>query len=269
MAPTFSVPKSFNYVLLFILSLNLIGSSFANLRADVQSTQGTTAPKKPCLPTIKPSKKGPSAKPTSKPSTKGPSAKPSVGPYSPKKFKTAANNQSIVYPAKNTLFLCPQTILNFTIPPKFYRLYRQNSSWVKGDYIIVDEIEKIKVPGSVSMKSKFKVTKTKTYRHLEGNGIPNHPIGTYPIQPGSKAYDIYSQLTVQGYPNAAAIPVYPYNLSVYLPLNPKVNAKPTCLASAESIVIGVSTQTGGTWHLEVALAGYHYYSSIIIYIDCN
>ena len=240
MAPTtFSVSKSFKSALLLILSLNLIGSSFANLRADT--------PKKPCSTKI-PSKQGP------------PTTKPTVGPYSPKKFKTAANNQSIAYPAKNTLFLCPQTILNLTIPQKFYKLFRQNSSWVKGDYILVDEIEKFKVPGSVSMASKFKVTKSKTYRHLEGNGIPNHQIGTYPIQPGSKAYDIYSQLTVQGYPNAAAIPVYAYNLSLYLPLNPKVNVKPTCLAAGESIVIGVATQTGGTWHLEVALAGNHYHT---------
>ena len=66
---------------------------------------------------------------------------------------------------------------------------------------------KIKVPGVVSMEPEFKVTKTSSYRHLEGNGIPNHQMGTYPIVPGSKAYDIYSQLVVEGYPNAAAIPV--------------------------------------------------------------
>lgn len=175
-------------------------------------------------------------------------------PLTFKVFKTAENNQSISKPAKNTSFICQNFISpTLVIPKKFFYLFRQNSSWVKGDYIDLDKMPY--VPGNISMVHKFTVTTTKKYRHLYGNGIPNHPMGVFPIQPGSEAYNIYSQLEAQGYPNAAAIPVYPYNLTVYLPRNPKVNPNPTCLGALQSLITGVSTQTGATWHLEVAVAG--------------
>ena len=172
-----------------------------------------------------------------------------------KEFKTALDGTKVDRPAKNTIFFCQQVAVigNVTIsilPASFYTLRQQNSSWVKNGKILVDKIPT--VPGSVTMKHEFSMKKTKNYRHLSGNGIPNHPIGVYPIVAGSTAYDIYSSLPAQGYPNAAAIPVYPYNLTVYLPLRPKFNKIPSCLAAQESLSIGISIQTGAPWHVEIA-----------------
>jgi len=176
--------------------------------------------------------------------------------YKELSFTTALDGTKIDRPARNSLFFCQQVAVidNVTVsivPAGFYTLHKQNSSWIKDGKIIVKGIPT--VPGSVSMKHEFGMKKTNTYRHLYGNGIPNHPMGVYPIVPGSLAYDIYSSCPVQGYPNAAAIPVYPYNMSIYLPLKPKVNKIPTCLASQESLAIGISTQTGAVWHVEVAV----------------
>ena len=95
----------------------------------------------------------------------------------------------------------------------------------------------------------FKVTTTKTTRNFQGNGLPNHPIGVFPIPSNNASYPYYAALPAEGYPNAAAIPVMPYNLNVTVPRNPKPNATPTCI---NDLTTGIVTQTGAAWHVEVA-----------------
>ena len=129
-------------------------------------------------------------------------------------------------------------------------LTKPNSSWVLQNSIIISKIPTVK--GSVTMKHTFKMSLTKNERRFKGNGIPNHPIGRFPIIKGTPAYELYSQDPAQGYANAAELPVKPYDLDVTVPRNPVPNAKPTCM---DPLMYGVATQTGGVWHVEYAIDG--------------
>lgn len=122
------------------------------------------------------------------------------------------------------------------------------SSWIKDGKIIISEIPT--VPGSVVNFSEFSITTTNNWRRLKGNGLPNHPIGVYPIENASVAYSIYSMEPAQGEDNAAEIPVSEYYLDIIVPKNPVLAPKPSCV---ESIVIGVASQTGAVWHMEYAV----------------
>jgi len=100
------------------------------------------------------------------------------------------------------------------------------------------------------MNSEFDINLTDTTRTLKGNGIPNHPVGIFPIEQGTEAYDIYSTLPAEGYANAAEIPIKPYNLDVTLPRYPTVNTESACI---ESLMLGVAIQTGAAWHVDYAV----------------
>ena len=167
----------------------------------------------------------------------------------PNELRTVATGTSTATPAKGTIYVCPVTIDAAGIGPVTFptTLTAASSPWVTNGII---EISKIPiVPGSVSMESQFTITTTDTQRHLVGNGIPNHPVGTFPIPADSEAYQYYAALPAEGYANAAEIPVNPYNLDLTVPKNPTVNEIPTCF---DGLTIGVSSQTGGAWHAEMA-----------------
>ncbi|MFO1540811.1 MAG: YHYH protein, partial [Chloroflexota bacterium] len=104
------------------------------------------------------------------------------------------------------------------------------------------------VPGAVTLESVFTITESGTTRVLRGNGIPNHPIGTFPIPRTSDAYAYYAALPAEGYANAAEIPVAPYDLSADLPMDPVMSAEPHCIPS---LMTGIAL-TGGAWHIEAA-----------------
>lgn len=176
---------------------------------------------------------------------------PAPGAAGPKLLTTALNGTSVATPSKNAFFLCPNnaTLPDGTVFQFPTVLTKVNSSWVVGDEIDISLIPV--VAGSVTMDHEFEVTLTETGRRLKGNGIPNHPIGAFPIPAGTVPYAIYSQLPAEGYANAAEIPVAPYNLDVTVPRYPVANAEPTCV----EFMLGVSTQTGATWHMEYALDG--------------
>lgn len=165
---------------------------------------------------------------------------------------TAPTGTPINKPAKNTTFACikvpipgsdQQAILGQQVGTT---LTQAQTPWVQDGKVILSKIEK--VPGSVKMKSVFNITETATTRRLLGNGIPNHPIGTFPIPPTSAAYKYYAALPAEGFANAAEIPVKPYPLDVTLPRNPKLAAKPSCITS---LMTGFAL-TGGAWHTELA-----------------
>lgn len=160
----------------------------------------------------------------------------------PETLRTPATGTSINQPARNTINLCPRAPLE-AFPP----FTRPSTPWVEGEAVVVSKMPFVE--GSVSLESVFSVTLTATGRVLKGNGIPNHPIGTFPVQKGTAAYEYYSAIPVHGYGTSADIPVEPYELDLTLPRDPQVNAEPTCVGSVFS---GVVTQTGAVWHLDIA-----------------
>jgi hypothetical protein len=108
--------------------------------------------------------------------------------------------------------------------------------------------------------SVFTITEDDKYRYFVGNGLPNTPMGDFPVQPGTPAYKYYSvapgghdfRTGIPGsdYSSAAAIGVSPYELNIQLPKYPKLSAKPNPIAA---LPIGV-TLTGTVWHAEIANA---------------
>ena len=108
---------------------------------------------------------------------------------------------------------------------------------------------KVFVNGMVRWHSKLRITLNRTQRVFVGNGLPSTPTGVFPIRKTSRAYAYYKDAPAIGYPNAAAIPIKPWNLSVKLPRRPKIAAKPTCLGPR--LTTGIAL-TGATYHVELA-----------------
>lgn len=167
-------------------------------------------------------------------------------------LKTVKTGNRINAPARNTVFACveiqiPLTPAKIKIGPILGSSMAQaQTPWVKDDKVIIEKIEVM--TGSVSLESELEITETQTTRHFTSNGIPNHPIGIFPIPKDSPAYKYYEALPAEGYDNAAEIPVGPYDLDVVLPLNPQIAEKPSCL---KSLMTGVAL-TGAAWHIEIA-----------------
>jgi len=173
---------------------------------------------------------------------------PSAGAhFVPMTLTTPSTGTSINAPAKNTTDFCSRTIEGIPFPSK---LKNPSTPWVFGNTVNIADVEAVKVPGAVKMKHNFSIRKTATTRILKGNGIPNHAIGEYPVPSDSAAYQYYKVLPVQGYANAAEIPVDPYDMSLTVPRNPQVQSKPTCVGS---LAIGISQQTGSAIHVEIAV----------------
>ena len=175
------------------------------------------------------------------------------GNGAPPYLVTAPTGTPLGAAARNTIWPCPYVIpipgsdqtatIGKTVATQ---ITQAQTPWVQDGKVMLSQIAT--VPGSVTMKSVFKVTQTSTTRHLKGNGIPNHPIGTFPIPQGSAAYSYYAALPAQGFTNAAEIPVRPYDLDVTLPLHPKMSATPNCIPA---LMTGVAL-TGAAWHVEAA-----------------
>ena len=171
----------------------------------------------------------------------------------PKILKSAPAGTPISAPAKNTIFACVPVTgpdgTKYIVGQDIGRTLTQaDTPWLKDDdRVVVSEIET--VPGNVKMKSVFKITETKSTRTFTGNGIPNFPIGTFPIPQDSASYKWYAALPAEGYANAAEIPALPYDLKLTLPKNPKIAAKPSCFGE---LTIGIAL-VGAAWHAEVAL----------------
>jgi len=97
-------------------------------------------------------------------------------------------------------------------------------------------------------------------RLFVGNGLPNTPMGTFPVQSGTAAYPYYSALPggtnpagynqATGFPSyvdAAAIGIAPYPLVSAVPLKPV----PSGYYTINSLIVGI-TLTGAAWHVEKA-----------------
>jgi len=167
-------------------------------------------------------------------------------------LKTPKTGNKINAPARDTVFACvevhiPGTPAKVSLGPILGSSMTQaQTPWVKDDKVIIAEIERM--AGSVSLKSELTITETDTIRHYKSNGIPNHPIGVFPIPKDSPAYQYYAALPAEGYDNAAEIPVGEYDLDVMLPLNPQIAEEPNCI---KSLMTGFAL-TGAAWHIEMA-----------------
>lgn len=175
------------------------------------------------------------------------------GNGAPPVLVTAPTGTRLGAPARNTIWPCPYVIpipgtdetgiVGRTVATE---ITLAETPWVQDGMIDVAKIAL--VPGAVQLESVFTVTETGTTRRLRGNGIPNHPIGTFPIPQTSDAYAYYAALPAQGYANAAEIPVAPYDLSADLPIDPVMSAEPSCIPA---LMTGIAL-TGGAWHVEAA-----------------
>ncbi|MFO0759750.1 MAG: YHYH protein [Byssovorax sp.] len=175
--------------------------------------------------------------------TNGEPESPTVTPGDPPTYlRTPATGTDINKPAKNTLYFCPRAPLK-AYPP----LTRPSTPWVNGEAVDISKIPIVE--GSETRTSEFAMTMTDAGRHLKGNGIPNHPIGTFPVQEGTAAYEYYAAIPVMTYGTSADIPVDSYDLDITLPKNPTPNETPACI---KWIPTGVVTQTGAMWHLDFA-----------------
>jgi len=158
----------------------------------------------------------------------------------PTTLRTAVAGTPIDKAARNTIMVCPRAPIT---PP----LSKADRPWVEEGKVVVSKMPFVE--GAVSHQSEFSISLTQTGRRLKGNGLPNHPIGSFPVQQGTAAYEYYSALPAEGYDSAAEIPVEAYEINLTLPRNPQANAEPSCI---KSIVTGVVTQTGAVWHLDIA-----------------
>ncbi len=168
-------------------------------------------------------------------------------------FVTPDTGTRIDTPARNTQFLC---IALLPIPPGDITFTRPQTPWVQGNKVLPSKIPF--VSGSVRWQEvpnahpEFKTWVQNGQRHFKGNGIPNHPTGTFPVQPNTAAYPYYAAAPAAGYSSAAAIPIAPYDLDVMVPADPVYSDVPTCI---NDLMVGVVTQTGAVWHANIAYAG--------------
>ncbi|MFO1539977.1 MAG: hypothetical protein ACKOTZ_05950, partial [Chloroflexota bacterium] len=105
---------------------------------------------------------------------------------------TAPTGTPLGAPARNTIWPCPFVIpipgtdetgiVGQTVATE---ITLAETPWVQDGRIDVAKIAL--VPGAVTLESVFTITESGTTRVLRGNGIPNHPIGTFPIPRTSDA----------------------------------------------------------------------------------
>ena len=170
----------------------------------------------------------------------------------PLNLLTPKTGNSIQAPAKNTVFACvtvgvPHTKLKIKLGPELGKSMTQAATpWVRDNRVIISDI--VTLPGSVAVESKLEITEEGDMRRFKSNGMPNHPIGTFPIPKDSPSYKYYAALPAAGYDNAAEIPVVPYDLDALLPLNPEIAKKPSCIPN---LMTGFAL-TGAAWHIEIA-----------------
>jgi len=84
-------------------------------------------------------------------------------------------------------------------------------------------------------------------RYFTGNGLPNHPTGTFPIPASDPAYPYYAAIPIEG--NAAELPISLYNFYIAVSANPVYSETPSCF---NELTIAIATQTGATLHANIA-----------------
>lgn len=175
-------------------------------------------------------------------------------PNPPTFFVTPATGTGIAAPARNQQFLC---LSDPALPPaNTIRLTATTTPWVNGRQVLPSQMPYVQ--GSVdwrrvpNARPVFSTWVANGQRYFKGNGIPNHPTGVFPVQPGTPAYSYYAAAPAPPYGSAAEIPIAPYNLEFSVPAEPVYSRTPTCI---NDLMTGIVTQTGAVWHANLAYAG--------------
>jgi hypothetical protein len=128
-------------------------------------------------------------------------------------------NGSVADPAKNTFYFCPGPDPIMDGGPF--------AEWVDEDTYIIDTDKITFIDGSVAVEGDFCVDTSENYRRLYGNGLPNHNIGSFPINKTSEAYKYYKGglCPIGCFKDASEIDVNPYTLDITLPKNPVCTIK--------------------------------------------
>jgi hypothetical protein len=132
----------------------------------------------------------------------------------------AIDNRSLSEPARNAIFSCIFDNMGNAL----------GQPWVDANGVIYFA-DKPVVEGSVSWNSRLEITVEDTDTVIEGNGLPDHPTGEYPIAQNSDAYQYDRN------PNSIA----EQSIQYVIPTNPTIADQPTCLPGG---TIGVAL-TGG------------------------
>jgi YHYH protein len=100
-----------------------------------------------------------------------------------------------------------------------------NGPWIHGK--TWDSTAKVHVDGSVHWKSVLRIAVSGGKLRITGNGLPSHPTGIFPIRAGTAAakYDRN--------PNS----IRAQKLSFSLPAEPKVGARPSCIAGPIGVML--------------------------------
>jgi hypothetical protein len=159
-------------------------------------------------------------------------------------LKNSPPNLNPYIPQKNGIYLGP-AIRDFMGEDAI--LITSNTPWLDQSTNMIDLSLIPWVNGSVCAsyysipcipvtKSILSITEDDNYRYLQGNGMPNTPMGIFPVQPWTEAYKYYSAAPGghdprTGYPgsdssSAAAIGINPYLLNIRITKHPKVNDTP-------------------------------------------
>jgi hypothetical protein len=118
------------------------------------------------------------------------------------------DGRSLTSPGRDTIFACD----GGSLATAFDR------PWIDDSTQVIDLAAKPTVDGAVGWPSAFDVSLADGTRTLDGNGLPDHPTGAFPIQPGDNAY------AYDPNPNRIAA----QDLLETLPPNPEVG-DPECL----------------------------------------
>ena len=166
----------------------------------------------------------------------------------PQVFKTVPTGTPADSPGRNQQFLCfdALTQLNGGVAP----VYTETTSpWVHGLDVVVSEIPYVE--GNVRWRNhRFKEIRRLYTRRFVGNSLPNHVTGEFPVKEGTLAYPYYKAAPAESpYQTSDQIPITAYDLDITVPRSPSYNSVPTCI---DRLVSGVATQTGITWHINIA-----------------
>ena len=167
----------------------------------------------------------------------------------PTVFTTVAPGTPTNQPGRGLQFLCiPEVIVyNAGVAPVYSDA---KTPWVEGLSVILSKIPYVE--GQVMWpNSKFREIRGLFTRRFVGNGLPNHATGEFPVREGSAAYPYYNAAAApEPYGTADQIPTSAYDLDITVPRWPVYFGKPTCISH---LISGVATQTGVTWHANIAL----------------
>ena len=181
-------------------------------------------------------------------------------PSAPSILKTTPTGTGLGTAAKNHLFLT-DTFEGFNTVGISYTT--PSTPWINGQDVIVSNIPF--VGGEVYWNSVLNTWVDNGVRYFTGNGVPNHPTGLFPIPSSEPAYPYYAALPdpFGEYPDASFLPIEEYDLYMAVPANPVYSNTPAAIGELN---FAIATQTGATFHVNLAITDDPLYVLSLIHI---